>query len=294
MIIDLFLGLFDCQVNVIITAVTITREPIFDEEPKGAFDVFCKICVSKFAQIGQAVCLMAESFVHLPGVLLKRNSRDAFMRQLYSAGIRTLPVITVVGLFTGMILGLQVGLALRRFNQETFLGAAVMISLIREMGPFVTGICLSACVGSAMAAELGTMTVNDEVAALEIMSVPPVRFLVSPRMGALLVMSPILAFYACVLGVIGGGLVGYTQLNVDFNQYITSAMSIAEMKDLFVGILKAGVFGVVIGTVSCFEGFSVKMGAVGVGRATQRSVIVSFLLILMFGYMITRMFYFDF
>jgi phospholipid/cholesterol/gamma-HCH transport system permease protein len=192
-----------------------------------------------------------------------------------------------------MILGLQVGLALRRFNQEVYLGAAVMISLIREMGPFVTGICLSACVGSAMAAELGTMTVNDEVAALEIMSIPPVRFLAAPRMGGLLVMSPLLSFYACVLGVVGGGVVGYTQFNVSFSQYMSSAMSMAELKDLFVGLLKATVFGVVICTVSCHQGFATRMGAVGVGRATQRSVIISFLLILMFGYMITRLFYFD-
>ena len=217
------------------------------------------------------------------------------MKQLYVAGIRTLPVITVVGLFTGMILGLQVGLALRRFNQESvFLGATVMLTLIREMGPFVTGICLSACVGSAMAAELGTMTVNDEVAALEIMSISPVRYLAAPRMGALLVMSPILAFYACVQGVIGGGIVGQTQLNVEFHQYMTSAMMIATVKDLFVGLFKAGIFGVVIGAVSCYQGFSTRLGAVGVGRATQHSVIISFLLILMLGYMITRAFYLEF
>ena len=247
-----------------------------------------------FSRIGRAGRLMVESFAFAPHVLLHRDARRTMLFQLYSTGIRTLPVITVVGLFTGMILGLQVGLALRKFNQEMYLGAAVMITLIRERGPFVTGICLSACVGSAMAAELGTMTVNDEVAALEIMSIPPVRYLVAPRMMALLVMSPILAFYACILGVMGGGLVGYTQLNVPFAQYMASAMSIAELKDLFTGLLKAAVFGVVIGTVSCHEGFETKLGAVGVGRATQRSVIISFLLILMFGYMITRLFYFDF
>lgn len=247
-----------------------------------------------FSRIGCAGRLMVEAFAYAPHVLVNRDARRTMFFQLYSTGIRTLPVITVVGLFTGMILGLQVGLALRKFNQEMYLGAAVMITLIREMGPFVTGICLSACVGSAMAAELGTMTVNDEVAALEIMSIPPVRYLVAPRMAALLAMSPILAFYACILGVMGGGLVGYTQLNVPFAQYMASAMSIAEMKDLFTGLLKAAVFGVIIGTVSCHEGFETKLGAVGVGRATQRSVIISFLLILMFGYMITRLFYFDF
>ena len=247
-----------------------------------------------FSSIGHAGRLMAESFAYIPHVLVNGDARRSMLFQLYSTGIRTLPVITVVGLFTGMILGLQVGLALRKFNQEMFLGATVMISLIREMGPFVTGICLSACVGSAMAAELGTMKVNDEIAALEIMSIPPVRYLVAPRMFALLVMSPLLAFYACVLGVMGGGLIGYTQLNVTFPQYMSSAMSIAELKDLFTGLLKATVFGVVICTVSCHEGFETRLGAVGVGKATQRSVIISFLLILMFGYMITRLFYLDF
>ena len=247
-----------------------------------------------FSGIGRAGRLMAEAFAYVPHVVVNGDARRSMLHQLYSTGIRTLPVITVVGLFTGMILGLQVGLALRKFNQEMFLGATVMISLIREMGPFVTGICLSACVGSAMAAELGTMKVNDEIAALEIMSIPPVRYLVAPRISALLVMSPLLAFYACVLGVMGGGLVGYTQLNVPFAQYMESAIAIAGPKDLFVGLLKATVFGVVICTVSCHEGFETKMGAVGVGKATQRSVIISFLLILMFGYMITRIFYFDF
>ena len=275
-------------------AVTITREPLWDTEPAGAWDAFRRRPVLFFSAVGRAVRMAAEAVCFMPGALLRRNSRADVFRQLYTTGIRTLPVITVVGLFTGMILGLQVGLALRRFNQETFLGAAVMVTLLREMGPFVTGICLSACVGSAMAAEIGTMTVNDEVAALEIMSVPPVRYLAAPRLAALLFMSPLLAFYACVLGVIGGGLVGYTQLNVPFGQYIASAMSMAETKDLFVGLLKAAVFGLVIGAVSCHQGFSATLGAMGVGRATQRSVIVSFLLILMFGYMITRSFYVEF
>ena len=274
--------------------MTITREPLYEEAPKGFLSAFGRQVIAFFASIGQAGRLTLESLGYMPGVLARGDARRTMWRQFYSTGIRTLPVITVVGFFTGMILGLQVGLALRKFNQEMYLGAAVMITLIREMGPFVTGICLSACVGSAMAAELGTMTVNDEVAALEIMAIPPVRYLVAPRMMALLVMSPVLAFYACLLGVLGGGLVGYTQLNVDFHQYIASAMNIAEVKDLFVGLFKATVFGLVIGTVSCHEGFATRLGAGGVGRATQRSVIISFLLILLFGYMVTRLFYLEF
>ncbi len=275
--------------------MTFTREPLYEDVPSNHWEALRRHAVGLFLAVGRCGRLAIESLACLPVTLARRDSRAAFMKQLYVAGIRTLPVITVVGLFTGMILGLQVGLALRRFNQESvFLGATVMLTLIREMGPFVTGICLSACVGSAMAAELGTMTVNDEVAALEIMSISPVRYLAAPRMGALLVMSPILAFYACVQGVIGGGIVGQTQLNVEFHQYMTSAMMIATVKDLFVGLFKAGVFGVVIGAVSCYQGFATRLGAVGVGRATQHSVIISFLLILMLGYMITRAFYLEF
>lgn len=274
--------------------MTVTREPLYEDGPAGPWAGIGRHLAVFFADVGRGVRLGVEALGCLPGTLVRRDARRMMVRQFYSTGIRTLPVISMVGLFSGMILGLQVGLALRRFNQEIYLGAAVMLSLIREMGPFVTGICLSACVGSALAAELGTMTVNDEVAALEIMSVSPVRYLVAPRLGALVVMAPILAFYACVLGVMGGGLVGYTQLNVPFPQYMSSAMSMAETKDLFVGLLKATVFGIVICTVSCHEGFATRLGAVGVGKATQRSVIVSFLLILMSGYMITRLFYFDF
>lgn len=210
------------------------------------------------------------------------------MRQLYSSGIRTLPVVTLVSLFTGMILALQVGLELRRFNQETYLGAAVMVSLLREMAPFCCGMCLAACVGSAIAAELGTMKVNDELAALEIMSVPPVRYIAAPRILALAAMAPLLAFYCCVAGVLGGGIVGATQLGVDFSQYVASALSIADTKDLFTGLLKAVVFAFTIGGVSVAEGFSAELGATGVGKAVQRSVIASFLLILMLGYMVTR------
>jgi phospholipid/cholesterol/gamma-HCH transport system permease protein len=123
------------------------------------------------------------------------------------------------------------------------------------------------------------------------MSISPIRFLAAPRIFALVLMAPLLAFYCCIVGTVGGGIVGHTQLGVDFRQYMSSAMSIAENKDLAVGLLKALVFGLVIGSVSVAEGFRTSMGAMGVGRATQRSVIASFLMILMFGYMITRVCY---
>ncbi len=271
--------------------MTIVREPIWDDAPRNSLQGVVRHLTRFLSSLGWAARVLAESAAAFPSVLCRAHGRADFSRQLYVTGIRTLPVVTVVSLFTGMILALQVGLELRRFNQEIYLGAAVMISLIREMGPFSCGMCLAACVGSAIAAELGTMKVNDELAALEIMSISPVRFLAAPRILALVIMAPLLGFYCCVVGTMGGGLVGATQLGVDFRQYLSSAMGIAEVKDLFVGLLKALVFGILIGTVSVAEGFGTTHGATGVGRSTQRSVIVCFLLILMVGYMITRVCY---
>ena len=144
--------------------------------------------------IGAAGKIGLGTFLLFPTVFRSRDSRAEFSHQLYKTGISTLPVVTVVSLFTGMIMALQVGLELRRFNQEIYLGAAVMITLIREMAPFSCGLCLASCVGSAIAAELGTMKVNDEIDALRIMSISPLKFLAVPRVLALCVMAPLLAF----------------------------------------------------------------------------------------------------
>ena len=269
----------------------ITREPVYTDEPGNALIGIWRSVVLGLGDIGRAGSLTVQAWAGIPALFVTGRRRREWVRQMFLMGIKTLPVISVVGMFTGMILGLQVGLELRRFNQEIYIGSAVMVSLLREMGPFMTGLILAACVGSSMAAQIGTMTVNDEIAALEIMSISPVRFLMAPRMAAMVVMTPVLSFYTCVLGVIGGGIVGVTQLNVPWDQYISMAMDIARMRDLYVGLLKALIFGIVITGVSCYEGFTTTQGAVGVGQATRRSVITAFLLILVLGYIITRLFY---
>ena len=223
--------------------------------------------------------------------MLSKRSRPEVFYQLYVTGIKSLGVISVVALFTGMILALQTGLELKKFGQEVNIGAAVMVSMLREMGPFMTALILAASVGSAIAAELGTMTVSEEIAALEVMSISPVRLLVMPRLVAMILMTPILTFYASMLGVLGGALVGYTQLGVSVVAYVDNATRFAENKDLYVGLFKSLIFGVIITIVACYQGFSTTEGAVGVGRATRRCVIISFLLVLIVGYVITRMFY---
>lgn len=246
-----------------------------------------KFCSS----VGWAGIVLANSVMYFPHVLVRSRARADLATQLYATGIRTLPVVTVVSLFTGMILSLQVGIELARFNQEIYLGAAVMLTMIRDMAAFACGICLAACVGSAIAAELGTMKVNDEIDALMVMDISPMRFLVAPRVLALLMMSPLIAFYCMIVGTVGGAVVGATQLNVDFGQFMSSALSIVKAKDLYVGLVKASVFGLLIGTVSAAEGLGTTNGGIGVGKSTQRAVIVSFLVILVVGYMITRICY---
>lgn len=271
--------------------MTVLRESVWDDAPKNRGVMLWRSLVTIISSVGLATRLFCGCVNAFPEVVVHKFLRRDLLAQLYSTGIQTLPVVTVVSLFTGMILSLQVGLELRRFNQEIYLGAAVMMALIREIAPFSCGMCLAACVGSAIAAEMGTMVINDEVAALEIMSISPVRYLASPRVLALIIMAPLLGFYCCIIGTIGGGIIGETQLNVDFRQYISGAISIAECKDLFVGIFKSLVFGIIVGIVSVSCGFTTKQDARSVGKSTQKSVIASFLLILMLGYMITRLCY---
>lgn len=240
--------------------------------------------------IGQAMLMLAEALLFIPWALDKRSRHELFY-QLYLTGIKSLGVITVVAAFTGMILALQTGLELRRFGLQQNIGTAVTVVMLREMGPFMTALIIAASVGSAIAAQIGTMVVSEEVSALEVMSINPVRFLVLPRLLALAIMMPILTVYTNILGIVGGALIGATQLQVSFQAYFDNAQLYAQNKDLYVGLLKAIVFGVVIATTACHQGFSSSEGAVGVGQATRRTVIISFLVILVLGYMLTRIFY---
>lgn len=240
--------------------------------------------------LGQAILMLLEAILYIPRAL-DRRSRHELIYQMYVAGIKSLGVITVVAAFTGMILALQTGLELRRFGLQQNIGTAVTVVMLREMGPFMTALIIAASVGSAIAAQIGTMVVSEEVSALEIMSINPVRFLVMPRLLALAIMMPILTVYTNILGIVGGAIIGATQLQVSIQAYFDNAQLFAQNKDLYVGLLKAVVFGVVIATTACHQGFSTSEGAVGVGQATRRTVIISFLTILVLGYMMTRLFY---
>ena len=271
--------------------MSVTREPEYWAAPHNWIGSIGRRGLFGLRDAGQTMLLLWSAIVACRFLFTKRARREVII-QMYVAGIKSLGVITVVALFTGMILALQTGIELRRFSQEVNIGTAVMVSMLREMGPFMTGLILAACVGSAIAAQIGTMVVSEEIAALEILSIDPVRFLMMPRLVAMCIMTPALAFYTCVMGVVGGGIVGMTQLGVSWGAYIDNATRFAEVKDLQVGLFKAFLFGIIITTVACQEGFATTQGAVGVGYATRRAVIVAFLQILVVGYFVTRIFYF--
>jgi len=259
--------------------------------PIRSFRRLGRIILMSCHDMGNALIMLASATLYIFTLLWRPRARRETSMQLYVTGIKSLGVITVVALFTGMILALQTGLELRRFGQEVNIGTAVTIVMIREMGPFMTGLIIAASVGSSIAAQLGTMSVSEEIAALEVMSINPNRFLVMPRLVALAMMMPILTVYTNILGILGGGVVGATQLGVAFPAYLDNATRYAENKDLYVGLFKAFVFGIIIATVACYQGLTTTEGAVGVGRATRQTVIISFLMILTVGYMITRLFY---
>jgi phospholipid/cholesterol/gamma-HCH transport system permease protein len=237
---------------------------------------------------GVALCISFEA-LFFAYKLPKR--RADFGRQLMNAGVRCFLVASIVAFFTGMILALQTGLALADWNQENLVGNIVVKTMCREMGPFMTALILAAAIGSAYAAEIGTMKVSEEVSALELMSINPVEFLVTPRMFALIIMCPILTIYTDVLGTLGGMLISETQLGVYHQVYYRMAIESLTSKEIYVGLFKSLIFGYVIGTVSAYRGFSTVNGAVGVGKAARKTVVTSFLYILILGYFITRMFY---
>lgn len=231
-----------------------------------------------------------RAVLYIPLMFSKRNRHEVWY-QLFFTGIKSLPVISVVALFTGMIFAVQTGMELARFGQEVQVGGAVTVVMLREMGPFMTGLIIAASVGASIAAQLGTMTVSEEIAALEIMSIDPVRFLVMPRLVALLVMMPMLTLYTNMLAVAGGAIIGFTQLGVEPQAFLDNALLYVDNKDLHTGLFKAFCFGFIICAVSCHEGFSTTGGAVGVGRATRSTVVISFLVVLITGFILTKLFY---
>jgi phospholipid/cholesterol/gamma-HCH transport system permease protein len=242
------------------------------------------------ANAGYTMTMTGEAVASTPSLLVWRNFCE-FLRQCYLAGIQSLPVVFLVGLFVGMILALQSGLTLMQFGLERFIAEITGAAMTREMGPLMTAIILTGRVGSSMAAELGTMAVSEEIDALKIMSINPVRFLVMPRVIALTIMTVVLTIYANVIGILGGAIIGQAQIGVSYDQFFKGCFDIITFKDLYSGLFKSAVFGFLVAVISCSEGMRTSGGAEGVGRGTRRAVVNCLLYIIMFNYVMDSFIY---
>ena len=211
------------------------------------------------------------------------------LSQMEEIGVRSIPVVVITAAFTGMVLALQSFTGFRRFHAETLVGTVVALSVTRELGPVLTGLMVSGRVGSAMAAELGTMRVTEQIDALHTLATNPIKYLIVPRFLASLVMFPILVVFADIIGIMGGYFVSVTVLGTNPTIYWSRTWDYLELNDIYSGLLKACVFGMIMATISCYQGFYTEGGAEGVGKATTRAVVLSSLLILISNYFITAL-----
>ena len=206
------------------------------------------------------------------------------IKQVFSCGVAAVPVVAITSLFSGLIIAGQTGATLRSFGVQQHLGALVGATMVRELGPVLTCIVVAGFVGGGMSSTIATMRVNEEIDALEVMSINPIRFLVMPRLLAMLIAVPVLTAISNTIGMWGGMIVASMSLSVAPETYWQSAKSFLEINDVAFGVLKSLVFGVLITIISCEQGYYATGGAEGVGRATMRSVVYSFLAILISNY----------
>ena len=212
------------------------------------------------------------------------------LAQMTEIGAATLPITSMVSLFIGGVLSLQTGSTLADFGIQASLGGVVGVSLAKELGPVMTAILVTGRVGSAMAAEIGAMSVYQEVDALKTMNINPVRFLVMPRLLATVMVLPVLVICANIVGWIGGGVVAAVnhRINVPFILYMRSLTDTVEFGDVINGLIKAVVFGIIIATTCCYVGLRTTGGPREVGQSVTKAVVSSFVLILVFDYIVTR------
>lgn len=268
--------------------------------PNGEQSLYSSI-TKPFAFIGQNVIKWIDSMgaatIFLVIALLKTFHPKQFPKviaQIYYIGARSTTIIMLVSLFTGMVLGLQSYHALVQFGAEGSLGTLVSLSLIRELGPVLTAIMITARAGSALTAEIGVQRISEQIDALETMRIDPFRYLVTPRITAAIVSFPLLTTVFDLIGIIGGYISSVVLMGLNAGVYSNSIRSYVDMEDLTNGFVKSIVFAVIVATVCCYQGYFVHMredskGAKAVGLATTSAVVISCVLILVSDYVVTSL-----
>jgi phospholipid/cholesterol/gamma-HCH transport system permease protein len=237
---------------------------------------------------GAAAIFLGKSFL----MIFRPKQLNGIIQQTYYMGARSISIIMLVGLFTGMVLGLQSYHALVKFGAEGALGTLVALSLIRELGPVLTAIMITARAGSAMTAEIGIQRISEQIDALSTMRIDPIRYLISPRIAAAIISFPLLTALFDLVGIIGGYLSGCVLLGVNTGTYFYRVRTSIEIGDITDGFIKALVFALVVTTVCCFQGYFTHMrkdsyGAKSVSLATTSAVVLSCVLILVADYVVT-------
>lgn len=213
--------------------------------------------------------------------------------QMVFVGIRSILIVSLVTIFTGMVFAMQLAYQLEKMGAIIYVASLVAISLCRELSPVLTALVVAGRAGSAIAAELGTMKVTEQIEALDTMAINPIRFLASTRFLALFFMLPCLTVVGNLSGILGGFLVGTKSLNINPYLYMQTTFKYLALKDIYTGMTKSFVFAIIIALICCYEGLNTKGGAEGVGRATTRSVVISFILIILADCVLTAIFYFS-
>lgn len=214
------------------------------------------------------------------------EGRNTF-KQMLEIGVRSLPVVIVTAIFTGMVFALQTYTGFKRFGSEVLVGTVVALSMTSELGPVLTGLIVSGRAGAAMAAELGTMRVTEQIDALETLATNPVKYLIVPRFLSGLIMLPALTICADIIGILGGYLITVGMFGASSVVYWKRTWDFLEVSDIYNGLIKACFFGASISLISCYKGFYTTGGAEGVGKATTGAVVLSSMTILISDYFLS-------
>ena len=212
-------------------------------------------------------------------------------RQFMDIGFYSLPVVGLTTIFAGMVIALQSYTGFARFGAESGVASVVLISVTRELAPALSGLMVAGRIGAAMAAEIGTMRVTEQIDALVTLSTNPFKYLVAPRIIAGIIVLPILVLIGDIIGIFGGYVVGVYKLGFNPANYINSTLQNMESIDIVSGLVKAAVFGFIVALMGCYNGYRSKGGAQGVGQATTNAVVSASILVLIFNYVLTEIFF---
>jgi phospholipid/cholesterol/gamma-HCH transport system permease protein len=237
--------------------------------------------------LGAYVRFLGRLIIVTPGALLRF---DLIVQQIYNTGALSLVIIMLSGLFVGMVLGLQGFQLLERFGSEESLGVAAAIGLVKELGPVVTALLFAGRAGTALASELGLMRATDQLSAMEMMAVDPIKRVVVPRFLGGVISVPLLAAIFSLIGVYGAQLIGVQLMGVDSGSFWSQMRAGVAFTDIYEGIVKSCIFGVACSLIAVYEGYYAIPTAAGVGRATTRTVVTSAVVVLFLDYLLTAAF----